>query len=102
MRIVTASNGKKTVKIAKSEWETIGKKHGWMRTVQAGERPGGALADHSMEYVESAARELAMTIHSLFNQEAKQTINAIIARPLSEVISKVQEFKQQGIGYVQR
>ena len=32
MKIVTAENGKKTVKISKSEWETIGKKNGWMRT----------------------------------------------------------------------
>ena len=32
MKVVTASNGKKTVKISKSEWETIGKKHGWMKT----------------------------------------------------------------------
>jgi len=34
MKIVTASNGKKTVKISKSEWETIGKKHGWMKTAK--------------------------------------------------------------------
>ena len=32
MKIVTAENGKKTVRISKSDWETIGKKHGWMRT----------------------------------------------------------------------
>jgi hypothetical protein len=30
MRIVTASNGKKTVKMSKSEWQQIGKKAGWM------------------------------------------------------------------------
>ena len=32
MKIVTAENGKKRVKISKSEWESIGKKHGWMKT----------------------------------------------------------------------
>jgi len=31
MKIVTAENGKKIVKISKSEWETIGKKNGWMK-----------------------------------------------------------------------
>jgi len=30
MKIVTAENGKRTVKISKSEWESIGKKHGWL------------------------------------------------------------------------
>ena len=34
MKVVTASNGKKTVKISKSEWETIGKKHGWMKKAE--------------------------------------------------------------------
>ena len=34
MKIITAENGKKTVKISKSEWETIGKKNGWMKTSQ--------------------------------------------------------------------
>jgi len=32
MKIVTASNGKKTVKISKNEWKSIGKKHGWIKT----------------------------------------------------------------------
>jgi hypothetical protein len=32
MKIVTASNGKKTVKISKREWESLGKKAGWVRT----------------------------------------------------------------------
>ena len=36
MKIITAENGKKTVKISKSEWETIGKKHGWMNIKIAG------------------------------------------------------------------
>jgi len=30
MKITTASSGKKRVKISKSEWESIGKKAGWM------------------------------------------------------------------------
>ena len=29
MKIVTASNGKKTLKISRKEWENIGKKAGW-------------------------------------------------------------------------
>jgi hypothetical protein len=29
MKIVTASNGKKTLKMSKKEWENIGKKAGW-------------------------------------------------------------------------
>jgi hypothetical protein len=34
MKIVTAENGQKRVKISKSEWENIGKKNGWMRKSQ--------------------------------------------------------------------
>ena len=32
MKIVTASNGKTKVKISKKEWESVGKKAGWMKT----------------------------------------------------------------------
>ena len=31
MKIVTASNGKKKVKMSKNEWQSIGKKAGWMK-----------------------------------------------------------------------
>lgn len=31
MKIVTASNGKKTVRMSKKEWESLGKKAGWMK-----------------------------------------------------------------------
>jgi hypothetical protein len=31
MKIVTASNGKKTVRMSKREWESLGKKAGWMK-----------------------------------------------------------------------
>jgi len=31
MRIVTASNGKSTVKMSKSEWTELGKKAGWVK-----------------------------------------------------------------------
>ena len=41
MKIVTAENGNKTVKISKSEWETIGKKHGWMKKTAATQIPAG-------------------------------------------------------------
>jgi len=34
MKIVTASNGKKTVKMSKTEWTEIGKKAGWMKKAQ--------------------------------------------------------------------
>ena len=32
MKIVTASNGKKKVKMSKKEWQGIGKKAGWIKT----------------------------------------------------------------------
>ena len=35
MKIVTAENGKKTVKISKIEWQNIGEKQGWMKTAGA-------------------------------------------------------------------
>ena len=34
MKIVTASNGKKKVKMSKNEWQSIGKKAGWMSDQQ--------------------------------------------------------------------
>ena len=34
MKIVIASNGKKTIKMSKSEWEQIGKTAGWMKIAQ--------------------------------------------------------------------
>jgi hypothetical protein len=34
MKIVTASNGKKSVKMSKSEWQQIGKKAGWTKISQ--------------------------------------------------------------------
>jgi hypothetical protein len=34
MKIVTASNGKKTVKMSKKEWQAIGKKAGWMKKAE--------------------------------------------------------------------
>ena len=35
MKIITASSGKKTVKISKAEWLSIGKKAGWMKSIKA-------------------------------------------------------------------
>jgi hypothetical protein len=35
MKIVTASNGKKTVKMSKKEWQSIGKKAGWEKKAQS-------------------------------------------------------------------
>ena len=37
MKIVTASNGKKTVKISKAEWQQIGKQAGWMKVANDGD-----------------------------------------------------------------
>jgi len=34
MKIVTASNGKRTLKMSRKDWEAIGKKAGWMDTVE--------------------------------------------------------------------
>ena len=36
MKIVIASNGKQTVKMSKVEWQSIGKKAGWMKEAQDG------------------------------------------------------------------
>lgn len=32
MKIITASNGKQTVKLSKADWENIGRSAGWMKT----------------------------------------------------------------------
>ena len=34
MKVVTASNGKQTVRMSKKEWQDIGKKAGWMKKAQ--------------------------------------------------------------------
>ncbi len=38
MKIVTASNGKKTIKMSKKEWQSIGKKAGWTKKAEGGNR----------------------------------------------------------------
>ena len=45
MKIVTASNGKKQVKISKSEWETIGRKAGWLKTAMINMKEGKSGED---------------------------------------------------------
>ena len=37
MKVIQAANGKKRIKMSKSEWENIGKKHGWMEKTSAGD-----------------------------------------------------------------
>jgi len=37
MKIVTASNGKKTLKMSRKEWENIGKKAGWEKEISRDE-----------------------------------------------------------------
>ena len=32
MKIIKTASGKQTIKISKSEWESIGKTAGWMKT----------------------------------------------------------------------
>ena len=36
MKIVTASSGKKTIKLSHKEWKAIGKKAGWMKKAAVG------------------------------------------------------------------
>jgi len=45
MKIVTAKNGKKRIKISKNEWQSIGKKAGWMKTAGGFGKLGADLAD---------------------------------------------------------
>ena len=44
MKITKTASGKTEVKISKSEWKTIGKKAGWMKTAQDN-RPGWMLGE---------------------------------------------------------
>ena len=39
MRIVTASSGKKSVKISKAEWQSIGEKAGWTKKAKKEKTP---------------------------------------------------------------
>jgi hypothetical protein len=46
MKIVTSSNGKKKIKISKSEWQNIGRKVGWIKIAQTSkviQRPDGKI-----------------------------------------------------------
>jgi len=39
MKLVKAASGKQTIKMSKSEWESIGKKSGWMKKAQVNGAP---------------------------------------------------------------
>lgn len=45
MKIVTALNGKKTIKISKEEWKTIGKRAGWKIAQVVPEEYPGEIGD---------------------------------------------------------
>ena len=48
MKLVKTASGKKTIKMSKSEWQSIGKKAGWMRKAQVNGAPAvGAPAGGS-------------------------------------------------------
>jgi CO/xanthine dehydrogenase Mo-binding subunit len=42
MKVIKTASGKKTIKLSKSEWQSIGKKAGWMK--KAEKNVGSALA----------------------------------------------------------
>ena len=40
MKLIKKASGRQTVKISKREWESIGKKHGWMKAVKEAQVSG--------------------------------------------------------------
>jgi len=46
MKIVKAASGKQAVKMSKKEWQSIGKKAGWMKTADFGEDPSTTFEYH--------------------------------------------------------
>ena len=37
MKVIKTANGKKTIKISKREWESVGKKAGWIKSAYTSE-----------------------------------------------------------------
>lgn len=64
MKIVTAQNGKKTVKISKSEWQSIGKKAKWIIS-QAVNPNRGTIELGDTGEVQQSSQELYQMVSQL-------------------------------------
>jgi len=64
MKIVTAENGKKTVRLSKSEWQSIGKKAKWIIS-QAFDPNKGTIELGDTGEVQQASQELYQMVSQL-------------------------------------
>jgi alpha-amylase/alpha-mannosidase (GH57 family) len=74
MKIITASNGKKTVRMSKKEWESLGKKAGWandtMHTQYEGEYKG-----HKIRIaLDEEPNEVTKAWHYVYTPEGQEII----------------------------
>lgn len=53
MELIKQASGKKTLKISRTEWETIGKKASWMKKAQVDLAPDPLYTDDGFDVVES-------------------------------------------------
>ena len=71
MKIVTASNGKRTVKMSKAEWQSIGEKAGWMKT--ASTKKVAQWQDKPLMQDEALAKNLSDQLKALTETSYKLT-----------------------------
>ena len=87
MKIVTASNGKKKIKISRNEWKEIGKKAGWMKKAVQSLVPGQSLGGgQEVQYINQIETDPDI--------EAKQYL-----QPIMDALQKGQ-ISQAVLGYI--
>ena len=109
MKIIRTASGKRTIKISKSEWESIGEKHGWMREaitpvpapslMDAG-KPGEALLDAMPSKIALMLRT-ELIGSGISKQKALPFIQNLLGGfdsvPISQVKNLIEEMGEEGV-----
>lgn len=72
----------------------------WKQYVEA-IRPGGMVADRSLEGFRSLLDQLEMTRKAVMDQQAKQEITSVLIPFRTQMQQILSKYKEQGIGYSQ-
>jgi ABC-type phosphate/phosphonate transport system ATPase subunit len=98
MKIVTASNGKETVKMSKKEWESLGKKAGWMRTAQPIQQQTQPVQQQTQPVQQQSDRS-NMTFERLMQDPSfKKTFETLKSQKANKA-QILDYWKQNGINY---
>lgn len=69
------------------------------KMAQGQERPGGKIADRSLEAIPSNLQSIGQTIHSVLDQNIKQQLNKVFVPFNQQVMSIINQAKSQGTGF---